>query len=135
MRSKFLRKVTIPSLALLGVLAATGVSFAATPTAAAPAAPASETAGDYRPSEWATGSEAASAGDTPTLANDVGTPAGGTDARLPAGLGLLGVGLLGLVFAVATRGRKPGGAHSRSAALAPAWPTAAQPPTETGARP
>ncbi|MGH2839964.1 MAG: hypothetical protein ACRDKY_03965 [Solirubrobacteraceae bacterium] len=80
MTGGYMIKRGISGLALLGVLAALVVGYAGIQ-----AAPASAAAADQG---------------TPTLINDVGQPDGGAGSQLPLGLGLLGLGVLGLVYGV-----------------------------------
>ena len=98
MRDSVTRNGGISTLALAGVLAALGVGCAVMGTAAAQA---DETGGDYRPSDWAEASDAASSADIPSLTNDVGRPEGHAGSQLPLGLGLLALGLVGLVCGLA----------------------------------
>lgn len=124
MRHRLVRKAGIPALALIGVLAV---------AAPATAAPANETGGEQRLSPWAEASDANPAGKTPAINNDVGQPEGGTGSQLPLGLGLLGMGLLALVYGLGAEGRKRRAGASRSDAHAAKQPMARRPLAETRA--
>lgn len=99
MKHPFTRSRRISKLALLAVLALVVISAPTTTSAA----PASTNMAHRWPSEPADASHVASSAQIPTLANNVGQPAGGAEWQLPVGAGLLATGLLGLVYAITTR--------------------------------
>lgn len=95
MRSTFTRGPTISKLALLAMVASVASPHAATAAAAAP----TESVGDDRSlSASAHAGYVASSANPPTLTNDVGQSSGGAEWQLAAGIALLALGLLGLVY-------------------------------------
>lgn len=129
MKDKLRRNYSIPALALL--VATVGVGYGAMPAAAAPA---SATGTDYRPSVWAEESAGASAEQAPRLTESAGQAQGGTGSQLPIGLGLVGLGVLGLVYGLAKQIGKRRGVRTRSVANVAKWPRAGHPSAETGVR-
>jgi hypothetical protein len=134
MRDKLTSKAAIRTLALVGALAAIGVAYAAIPSMAS-AAPASETGGDHRPSAWGEAGDVASSGKAPSLTNDVGAPESGTGAQSALAAALLGLGMVALVYGLATQAGKRLRGPTPLNPDASNWRPAGHAPAETRARP
>ena len=100
MKNPFTHPSRLRTLALTAVLAA--VAFGSPATSAGVATPASAGT-EQRPSFSAHAGQTPSAGELPTLVNDVGRPASDSQPELTVGIGLLAIGLLGLVLGVTAR--------------------------------
>ncbi len=99
MRSSSTRALSISALALLAVLAPMAGGHS---TTAAFAAPANNPSDDRSLSESTNVGFVASSTKSPTLTNDIDQPSDGANWQLPVGIGLLAVGLLGLLYGLAT---------------------------------
>ena len=97
MRSSFTRVLSVLTLTLLAVLATSGSGHAVT---AALASPANKASADRSLSASVNAGYVAFSAKSPTLTSDIAQPSDGTEQQLPAGIGLLAVGLLGLVYGV-----------------------------------
>ena len=133
MRAKFKSKSSIPALAL--AMAAIAVGSAASPAAASPVAPAVKADGEYSPSIWAEGGGVGVSGETTSITSDAADPGSGTGSQLPIGLGLLGLGLVALVAAMATKASLRRGSRPLLDPYANRIAGSSGPPAETGATP
>ena len=125
MRNTLTRRSIVPTLALLRALVI-GSCCAALAAAPALAAPATD-GGEDAASVLSPARDVSSPGTTPTLTNDVGQPPGGSEAQLPLGLSLVGLGLAGLLFGLAAQIRT-----TRKTPIVPelhvgAWPVLDEP--------
>ena len=134
MTNKLTRNGSISALALLVLMAAAAVAYAAIPPNAASAPPASETGAHYRPSEWSAASDLVSSGNAPRLTSDALEPRSRTGSELEFGLGLCGLGLLGLACALAVKSTKRRPARTRPVAYAGSLGSARHPAAQAGAR-
>ncbi len=134
MTGKVTRNGRISALALLALVAAAGVAYAAIPPKAASAPPASETGAGYRPSEWSEASDRASSGNGPSLTSEAMEPESRTGSQLRFGFGLLGLGLLVLAGALAVTTTKRRSARTRPVAYAGSLGSARHPAAQAGAR-
>lgn len=108
MSSTFTRRRIISTHTLLAVLVSAasgyvttaGAAATANTATAAAAAPANKLTADRSLSESANAGYVAFSAKSPTLTSDIGQPSDGTELQLAAGIALLAVGLLGLVYAV-----------------------------------
>lgn len=94
---QYTRGLSISTSVPLAALAPVAGGHAAT---AASAAPANKRSADRSLSASAKAGYVAFFAKSPTLTSDIGQPSDGTELQLAAGIGLLAVGLLGLVYAV-----------------------------------
>ena len=124
MTNKLTRKRNTAAIVAIGALALLGASYAANQAAAAAHLPAGEASSD-RPAAWAPATELEDSNNAPSLTTEPKTFESDSNSQLWLGYGLVGAGLLTLIFGlVAGLRRSRGTQETPEEITAPVRPAA-----------